>query len=76
MCRSQDALFESCIVALKCYHAKYGHLQVSEKEDKSLWNFMSKVRQSVKKMQKGKTPLIKLTPDQMDMLQQIGGFDF
>ena len=64
--------FESRIEALKHYQAKHGHVNVSKKEDISLWRFVSKVRQSAKRIQEGKTARMKLTPNRITALEEIG----
>jgi len=63
--------FESNIEALKLYKAKRGHMRVSPKEDKVLHTFILSIRQSMTRMEAGKCPQIRLTPDRMKMLHQI-----
>ena len=67
--------FESRIEALKIYQAKNGHMRVYKDKDKSLYGFIKNVRQTVKMMEEGRTNDMKITPDWIEMLQQIG-FEF
>ena len=72
-CRPSNCIsFASHIEALKLYKAKHGHMNVSLKEDKSLNYFISNVRKSMKRIEEGQTPNIKLTQDRIKMLQEIG----
>ena len=50
-------------------------MNVTKEENKSLHTWIGNVRKSFKRIQEGRTPSIKLTPDQMKALGQIG-FEF
>ena len=60
---------------VKIYIETHGHMNVTMKENKSLNLWIANVRCSYRKIQKGQPSHMTLTPDQIDMLQQIG-FDF
>ena len=65
------AQFKSRIEALRFYQKKHGHMNVSVKEDKLLNTFISNVRQSIKRVEKGQPPL-NLTPERITALEHIG----
>ncbi len=69
--------FESHVQDLKIYMEKHGHMKVRRKENTSLHLWINHVRRSYNIMQNGSMgqPPIKLTPDRMQMLQNIG-FEF
>ncbi len=67
--------FESSVEELKMYIEKHGHMKVNMKENKSLHLWIRNIKTSYKRIQEGKAPIIKLTPDRMRLLQDAG-FDF
>jgi len=64
--------FQSHVEDLKRYQVEHGHMDVSAKEDTSLFNFVSNVRQSMELIQKGQTHPIELTLDQINALEEMG----
>ncbi len=67
--------FEYKLQDLWQYKAKYGHINVSPKHNKSLNHWLSNLRISYQRIKKGHMPLIKLTEERMRSLKEIG-FDF
>jgi len=64
--------FNDRVKDLKAYKEKYGHVNVSRKTDKSLFNWCTKIRSSRNKPGEGK---LKLTADRIAALDAIG-FDW
>jgi len=67
--------FFSNVEKLKRYKETHGHINVSQKLDKSLNNWISNIKQSYKREKEGKSSLIKLCPERMSALRAFG-FDF
>jgi hypothetical protein len=73
--KSEPFSFDNGFNALKEYKEKHGHCNVAEKDDRRLYSWCYKVRNTVTRVRDGKYPSLSLTEDQVQKLSDIG-FDF
>ena len=69
---NDDQRFESLVEELKMYIDTNGHMNVTRKESESLYFWIVNIRRRYKNMQEGWNSNFNLSPDRMNMLEQIG----
>jgi len=73
--RGPRKAFESYVEEMVRFKEIHGHMNVSPKYNKSLCAWASNIRMSYKRLHEGRSQLIKLTPERMKSLIEIG-FEF
>lgn len=73
--KSEQFSFDNGFNALKEYKEKHGDCNVAEKDDRRLYSWCYKIRNSVSRARDGKYPSLSLTEDQVQKLSDLG-FDF
>ena len=73
--KSEQFCFDNGFNDLQEYKEKHGHCNVAEKDDRRLYSWCYKIRNTVTRVRDGKYPSLSLTEEQVQKLSDIG-FDF
>lgn len=73
--KSEQFCFDNGFNALQEYKEKHGHCNVAEKDDRRLYSWCYKIRNTMTRVRDGKYPSLSLTEEQVQKLSDLG-FDF
>lgn len=63
--------FDTNVQELKTFKTIHGHINVPQKTNKSLHAWIRNIRMTYKRVQEGKSPLIRLTEERLQQLQEL-----
>ncbi len=69
---STNSTFESRCNELRVFKELHGHTAVDRNQNKSLYQWIARVKTSYNRAQEGRTPAFKLTPEKIHKLEELG----